>query len=212
MSFVLKPNSYGYVDNVLPSLKSSSKNLYVGEPFLSRGGRLVLIKSVLCSILVYWATIAKIPKGILTQIRKACFKFLWSGKNKEEGIPLVKWSKLARPKDLGGWRIHNLFWFNKALAAKILWRLISNKMLWGRVLTSKYMAGKSIEYWFKSPRKSTFVSSTGWKAMVDAFPLIEAWSEWCIGSKRNVRIGEDPWEWSTSNFKLSEGLIRRLHA
>jgi hypothetical protein len=89
---------------------------------------------------------------------------------------------------------------------------MSNKMLWGRVLISKYLEGKSIEEWFRSPRKSVSVSSTGWKVMVDAFPLIGAWFEWCIGNKRSVRIGEDPWEGSSKNFKLSKGLVRRLHS
>jgi hypothetical protein len=89
---------------------------------------------------------------------------------------LVKWSKIARPKDYGGWGIHNLFWFSKALASKSLWRLLSNKMLWGRVLTSKYLAGKTIEEWFRCPRKSVSVISNGWKAMADAFPLFGFWS------------------------------------
>jgi hypothetical protein len=65
-----------------------------------------------------------------------------------EGIPLVKWSLLAMPKELGGWGIKNIVWFSKALATKSLWRLIHNRMLWGRVLISKYMARKSIEEWF----------------------------------------------------------------
>jgi hypothetical protein len=29
---------------------------------------------------------------------------------------------------------------------------------------------------------------------------------------RSVQIGEDPWEGSSDNFKLSKGLVRRLHA
>jgi hypothetical protein len=35
----------------------------------------------------------------------------------------------------------NIFWFSKSLAAKILWRLIHNKALWGRVLLETYFPG-----------------------------------------------------------------------
>jgi len=44
--------------------------------WLSREGRLVLVKSVLEEIPVYWMSLAWIVKGILEKARKLCFKFL----------------------------------------------------------------------------------------------------------------------------------------
>ena len=100
--------------------------------FLSREGRLVLLKAVLQSIPVYWVTIAYIPKGILQKLRKKCFSFLWMAKRHSEGIPLAKWQLLASPKELGGWGIKNPFLFCQSLAVKTLWRLIKNPgSLWG---------------------------------------------------------------------------------
>jgi hypothetical protein len=98
------------------------------------------------------------------------------------------------------------------LVTKSLWRLISNNLLWGRVLISKYLAGKTIEEWFRCSRKLVPTSSIGWKAMVDAFPLLGSWATWRIGNGRSVRVGEDPWEGFDNNHRLSEGLLRRLHA
>ena len=46
-----------------------------------------------------------------------------------EGIPLIKWSKLAKPKELGGWEINNMFVFSHYLVAKIIWRLLFNNGL-----------------------------------------------------------------------------------
>jgi hypothetical protein len=43
---------------------------------LSRGGRLVLLKSVIKSISMYWTSITMVPKGILSKIRKVSFQFL----------------------------------------------------------------------------------------------------------------------------------------
>jgi hypothetical protein len=47
----------------------------------------------------------------------------------EEGIPLVKWTRIAKPKELKGWDLKNVYAFNQALAAKSLWRLLFNKDL-----------------------------------------------------------------------------------
>ena len=106
--------------------------------FLSRGGRLVLLKVVLQSITVYWASIAYIPKAILTKKRKMCFLFLWTLSKKNEGTPLTKWKTIALPKELGGWGIKNPMLFCRALAAKSLWRIFQNtNTLWGRVMCSK---------------------------------------------------------------------------
>ena len=77
--------------------------------FLSRGGRLVFLKAVLQSILIYWATISYILKGILQKLRKKFFSFLWSANRHMEGITLAKWQLLASLKDLGGWGIKNSF-------------------------------------------------------------------------------------------------------
>lgn len=51
--------------------------------WLSRAGRLVLVKSVLEAIPVYWMFLSWIPKGILERVRRICFRFLWSGKKDE---------------------------------------------------------------------------------------------------------------------------------
>jgi hypothetical protein len=41
-------------------------------------------------------------------------------KREKEGIPLVKWSKLAKPKESEGWGLKNIHFFGQALAAKSL--------------------------------------------------------------------------------------------
>jgi hypothetical protein len=48
-------------------------------------------------------SIAHIPKETLNKIRKKYFSFLWVGKREKKGIPLVKWSKVANLKEVGGW-------------------------------------------------------------------------------------------------------------
>jgi hypothetical protein len=147
LGFVLNPNAYHFNDWLWLYKKIQVRIYLWVHWWLSRGRRLVLLNSVLSSIPMYWDSIANIPKGILTKIRKLCFHFLWSGHKEIGGVSLVKWTRLAMPKELGGWGIKNIYWSCISLAAKSLWRMIHNKMLWGRVMTSKYLSGMTIIEW-----------------------------------------------------------------
>jgi hypothetical protein len=101
----LKPNAYHYDDWLWLVKKIQVRIALWVHRWLSRGGRLVLFNSILSSIPVYWASVAKIPKGILSKIRKMCFHFLWLGHKEAGGVTLVKWSRLAMPKEMGGYGI-----------------------------------------------------------------------------------------------------------
>ena len=89
-----------------------------------------MVNVVLEIILVYLMVIAHIPKSILTKIKKTYFNFLLIDKREKERIPLVKWSKVANLKEVGGWGFKNIFLFSKALVEKVCWRLILVSSLW----------------------------------------------------------------------------------
>jgi hypothetical protein len=84
-------------------------------------------------------------------------------------------------------------------------------MMRGRVFISKYMVGKSIREWFQMSRKYVPISSTGWKAMVDTFPLIGERAIWRVGDGRSIWVKEDTWEISAGDYQLFEELLGRLH-
>lgn len=56
--------------------------------WLSRDGRLILVKLVLEAILVYLISLAWIPRGVLERESKICFKFLWAGSQDHFFLPL----------------------------------------------------------------------------------------------------------------------------
>jgi hypothetical protein len=70
--------------------------------WLSRRGRLKLVKLVLEAIHIYSYTFPSILVRLLEKIIRKCFKFLWTCKKKKKGIPLVKWKELENPKGEGG--------------------------------------------------------------------------------------------------------------
>jgi hypothetical protein len=55
--------------------------------WLSRAGRLVLLKSIIEVIHVYWTSLAWVPKGMLHKINQMATCFLWAGK--DDSKPLV---------------------------------------------------------------------------------------------------------------------------
>ena len=78
LGFSLKPNSYVFKDWLWLYQNIEKCILLWTNRCLSKGGQLVLLKSVLQSIDVYWATIATISKGFLHKVKKICFSFLWT--------------------------------------------------------------------------------------------------------------------------------------
>jgi hypothetical protein len=100
------------------------------------------VKSVLQNILVFWISLAKIPRYILDKIRQRLFSIFWTGNTDKGGINLVKWENIANPKKYGGWGFKNILLFGKALAAKILWRSLVVPSIWKDIVKEKYLKKK----------------------------------------------------------------------
>jgi hypothetical protein len=81
--------------------------------FFSYAGRLMLIRSVLRSIHVYWCSVLLLPKAIIKVIDAKCRNYLWS-----EGIHAVDWKEVCLPKKEGGLGINELESWNKAAVGK----------------------------------------------------------------------------------------------
>jgi hypothetical protein len=90
---------------------------------ISREGRLVLLKSVLISMVVYMMTIHKLPVWVIEQIEKKCRAWFWRGEGScNGGHCRVKWAVVCRPKQFGGLGVHDLTKFGRALRLRWLWK------------------------------------------------------------------------------------------
>jgi hypothetical protein len=134
LGFQLKSNSYKRENSLwlLANLEKKIKSW--SYKWISRAESLVLVKSVLEAILVYWMSLVWIPKGILEKARRICFKFLWVGSQKKHISPWVKWESLAVSKMLDGWGLKKIYMFSNSLSAKSTWRLLSTNSLWTQVI------------------------------------------------------------------------------
>eukprot|EP00253_Pinus_taeda_P001568 PITA_01568 len=210
LGFWLKPNDYRKEDWSWLIAKIEAKISHWSFKWLSRAGRLTLIKSVLLAIPVYWAALTWVPKGVLEKIRRICSRFLWAGSKESSVLPWVAWEKVARPKEWGGWGIKSLPEFRLSLAAKSGWRLIKMENLWTRTVKRKYIDPTPLEAWIRNPVKSHKKVSAIWKATLESFKVIEKGLAWKVGKGEKVKIGKDPWIGCNENYVLSPGLVQQL--
>jgi hypothetical protein len=107
--------------------------------YLSKGGRVTLIKSTLSNLPTYFLSLFPISSGVSIRIEKLHRDFLWGGIGEEFKFHVVNWSKVCSPISNGGLGIRNLRIFNKALLGKWLWRYAHERGAWWKsVVDAKY--------------------------------------------------------------------------
>ena len=103
--------------------------------YLSKGGRLTLLKSTLSSLPTYFLSLFTIPTHVANKIEKLQRDFLWG----DPKTHLLGWKKICMPKANGGLGIRKLTTFNKVLLGKWLWRFgVEENRLWRRVVALKF--------------------------------------------------------------------------
>ena len=90
------------------------------KAFLSRGGRVTLIQSVLAALPIYYLSLFRASIRVLNTLEKLTRYFLWGGGDLAGGEHLVDWGIVCRVKERGGLGIGNLRERNKTLLMKWL--------------------------------------------------------------------------------------------
>jgi hypothetical protein len=98
--------------------------------YLSKGGRIALIKSTLSNLPTYLMSLLLIPASVAKRIESIQCGFLWGGIGEEFKFHLVNWPKVFSPVREGRLGIRNLRCFNRALLGKWLWRFASEPEAW----------------------------------------------------------------------------------
>ncbi|XP_016168179.1 uncharacterized protein LOC107610679 [Arachis ipaensis] len=106
---------------------------------LNKAGKLVLIKSVLNSLPVYYLSLFKLPKAVAEKLISLQRRFLWSKEDGSNGMALVKWEVVQTPKKLGGLGVGDAMVRNTAMLFKWWWRFAKEDCpLWKKVVCSCY--------------------------------------------------------------------------
>lgn len=110
-----------------------------GNKFISFGGRIVLLNSVLNSIPIFYLSFMRMPVIVWKKLIRIQREFLWGGVSGGKKISWVKWSTVCQPKEEGGLGVRDIRVVNISLLAKWRWMVIhGDNLLWKEVLLEKY--------------------------------------------------------------------------
>jgi hypothetical protein len=157
---------------------------------LSKGGRVILIKSTLFNLPTYFLSLFPIPSSVASRIEKLHQDFLWGGIGEEFKYHLVSWSKVCSPI-AGGLGIWNLRIFNKALLGKWLWRYAHEREAWWKsIMDAKY--GSSRAGWCSlDPPRSHGVGL--WKNIRKGWNLFHSHTRLILGIGSRIQFCDDVW-------------------
>uniref|UniRef100_A0A1J3E5Y1 Putative mitochondrial protein n=1 Tax=Noccaea caerulescens TaxID=107243 RepID=A0A1J3E5Y1_NOCCA len=156
---------------------------------LSKGGKEILLKSVLSAMPSHVMSCFRLPKGVTNKLTSAVATFWWSNNGQSRGMHWLAWKKLCRHKDDGGLGFRTIDDFNTALLAKQLWRLIDKPgSLFARVFKGRYFRNCGPLDTIRS-----YSPSYGWRSIISARPLVNKGLIKRVGSGDSISVWNDPW-------------------
>ncbi|RVW14147.1 putative ribonuclease H protein [Vitis vinifera] len=161
------------------------------KQYLSKGGRLTLIKSTLSNLLIYFMSLFVIPRKVRLRLKKIQREFLWGDMEEKRKIHLVRWAVICKDKRHGGLGLRYLKEFNHALLGKWLWRFPTEReSFWRRVIVGKF--GEVQGGWTTREVRESY--GTGlWKDIRKGWEEFFLRTRICIGNGRRTRFWWDIW-------------------
>ncbi|KAL0294632.1 UNVERIFIED_CONTAM: hypothetical protein Scaly_3118000 [Sesamum calycinum] len=155
---------------------------------LSYAGRLQLIKSVLSTLHMYWASVFILPKGVLKMLERKMRTFLWQGPSGGRQAK-VAWDQICKPKAEGGLGMRSLIIMNQALILKQMWRILQND---GSSIWVDWIQ----RYRLRHSTLWTFNRTTGswcWKKMLKLRPILRRGVNYKVGDGSSFSLWQDVW-------------------
>lgn len=139
---------------------------------LSLAGRATLVQLVTNIIANYTMQTTKLPASVSKEIDALNRNFLWGGSEDRRRVALVKWETMFRPKKAGGLGLRKTSDMNKALFAKLGWKIESgDEGLSTKVIRAKHLKGTSLFEVTKQPVASHTWRSILWSGDVEEIGL-----------------------------------------
>jgi hypothetical protein len=159
--------------------------------YLSKGGRLTLLKSTLSSLPTYYLSLFPIPVSIAKRIECLQRNFLWGGMGEEHKFHLVAWDRICSPIQQGVLGVRQLIPFNLALLGKWLWRFgLEESHLWRRVVVAKYGEGRG--GWTSNFPRSTHGCSL-WRHIRMGWEVFSSHISFEVGLGTWISLWHDKW-------------------
>lgn len=117
---------------------------------LSSGGKIVLIKATLNSLVMHLLAVMKPPNKVIREIQSIIQHFFWDS-DKNYNLVWISAKKMFQPTDKGGIGVESIQMIMKALHIQLAWNYIKSSSLWASILQNKYGKPQDIAH---KPRKS----------------------------------------------------------
>jgi hypothetical protein len=156
---------------------------------LSQSGRLVLIKSVVFSSIVYWARTLILPKKLLHMLRSAMIRYFWTGSIHNRKLVPCSFSKIESPLRLGGLGVFDVRIWNIAAMSKHFNALINKRCSlwvdwsWQYNIKNKYFWSMDIPQ----------VCSWTWRSLLNLRVVFLPMIQYPINASNVVSFWHDPW-------------------
>ena len=159
--------------------------------YISKGGRVTLIRSSLSSLPIYHLSLFRAPLKVCARLERIQRQFLWGGSDLVKKVSLVSWATVCTEKRKGGMGIKSLSKMNKALLSKWNWRFANDRnSLWRIVIGSKF--GESANGWHTRDLRGGFGTSL-WKEIRKEWPSFSQNSVFTLGDGRRINFWKDIW-------------------
>ncbi|KAJ9707156.1 hypothetical protein PVL29_002241 [Vitis rotundifolia] len=174
--------------------------------YISKGGRITLIRSTLSSMPIYLMSLLRMPRVVSLRLEKIQRDFLWGGGALERKPHLVNWDTVCSDIRKGGLGVRRLSNLNRALLCKWNWRYANEReALWRQVISRKF--GEEEGGWYSREVREGFGVGL-WKEIRKEGALLRNKVVFSVGNGRRVKFWNDNW---CGNFSLSN-LFPSLHA
>ena len=158
--------------------------------YISKGGRLTLIRSTLSSLHIYFISLFRMPKIVCARLEKIQRDFLWGGGNLDRKPHLVNWKTVCLEKSRGGLGVRGLSVMNQALLCKWCRRFANERdSLWRLVINTKF--GEEAGGWYTGDIRGGY--GTGlWKDMRKEWLTFSQNAISSLGNGRRLGFWKDP--------------------
>ncbi|KAI0522398.1 hypothetical protein KFK09_004777 [Dendrobium nobile] len=158
-----------------------------GNKLISMPCRVVLIKTVVLALHIFYSSLSLVPMSILNKLDRLCRDFLWYKKNGNSGILYVAWKDVCIPENQGGLGILSATDSVEPLRAKLAWNFLKKPhSLLYKSLSIKY--GRSV--WDVERRPN---SSPSWKLILSGAKMLRHIVKWNIKDGTSINIMKDVW-------------------
>ncbi|WMV41678.1 hypothetical protein MTR67_035063 [Solanum verrucosum] len=190
-----KSKSIGIWNGVIEKCEKKLTNWK--SQYLSRGGRLTMVNSVLDAIPAYMMFVFPAPDNVIQRIDALRRSFFWQGNEDKKKFHLVKWEEVIKNKKEGGLGIRNMKKQNKSLMLKWLWKFMTGEnMLWREVIRAKY----EMENRWMTKMVTTPYGCGSWRSIRNLWPLFLSRIRYQVGQGWNLHLRRNLNDWEMGNI------------